>query len=427
MTTAVVQARAKARADRYLLPAAVGAWVALVAATFLWGRGVDVRLGAPPLAGEFEWRLGPMVLPGLAIGTGVVVFGPLIAAKLSWRGLLVAATLAAAGWALALALADGWDALTAPLLTRYDYLHDVHRVTSVPDFLSNFTARLDVYTTHVRAHPPGMLMLLWGLGRIGVGPLGVALLIVAAGASSVVAVLIAARAVVGEEAARRCAPFLVVAPYFIWVATSADGLFMAVSAWAIALLVLATDARDRRADVMAAGGGLLFGCALFLSYGIGVLLGVPVVVAWYRRRLRPIVIGAIGIATVAAIFLAFGFSWFAGLAATLDQYARGISRNRPDDYFMVGNIAAFALALGPAIWAGVVSSRGRAWLLVGPALGAVLVANLSGLSQGEVERIWLPFAVWFFVAAAALRRSRAWLGLQVAAALGVQWAVMSPW
>jgi hypothetical protein len=32
------------------------------------------------------------------------------------------------------------------------------------------------------------------------------------------------------------------------------------------------------------------------------------------------------------------------------------------------------------------------WLLVGAALTAVLLADVSGLSKAEVERIWLPFA-----------------------------------
>ncbi|MGH8824720.1 MAG: hypothetical protein ACRDVN_09615, partial [Jiangellaceae bacterium] len=53
------------------------------------------------------------------------------------------------------------------------------------------------------------------------------------------------------------------------------------------------------------------------------------------------------------------------------------------------------------------------------AMGAGLASNLS---KGEVERIYLPFAVWALVAAAALprRQARWWLAGQVAVAIIVQ-------
>ena len=48
-------------------------------------------------------------------------------------------------------------------------------------------------------------------------------------------------------------------------------------------------------------------------------------------------------------------------------------------------------------------SRARAaWrpaLLPAAALAAVLVANLSQMSRGETERIWLPFVPWLALAA----------------------------
>ncbi|MGW1450396.1 hypothetical protein ACWCO3_19240, partial [Micromonospora sp. NPDC002411] len=60
------------------------------------------------------------------------------------------------------------------------------------------------------------------------------------------------------------------------------------------------------------------------------------------------------------------------------------------------------------------------WLPVAAAV-AVLAADLSGLSKAEVERIWLPFAVWLLVATAHLPRGhqRWWLAGQAATALAV--------
>jgi hypothetical protein len=63
------------------------------------------------------------------------------------------------------------------------------------------------------------------------------------------------------------------------------------------------------------------------------------------------------------------------------------------------------------------------------AILAVLAADLSGLSKAEVERIWLPFAVWLVAAAALLpaRHIRWWLGAQAAVALAVNHLLLTTW
>ena len=60
---------------------------------------------------------------------------------------------------------------------------------------------------------------------------------------------------------------------------------------------------------------------------------------------------------------------------------------------------------------------------------AVLAADLSGLSKAEVERIWLPFAVWLVAAAALLpaRQIRWWLGAQAVIALAVNHLLLTTW
>jgi hypothetical protein len=71
---------------------------------------------------------------------------------------------------------------------------------------------------------------------------------------------------------------------------------------------------------------------------------------------------------------------------------------------------------------------------VGGALAAVVLADLSGMSKGEVERIWLPFVPWGLLACASIARDRlpagatrlALLG-QAATAVAIQAAVRSPW
>jgi hypothetical protein len=72
--------------------------------------------------------------------------------------------------------------------------------------------------------------------------------------------------------------------------------------------------------------------------------------------------------------------------------------------------------------------RGRAVVVLPlAAFAAVLVADLSGLSKAEVERIWLPFAVWLPAGAVLLPHPRRWLAAQAATALLVNHLMLTGW
>ena len=53
------------------------------------------------------------------------------------------------------------------------------------------------------------------------------------------AVLVAVRAVAGEQTARAAAPFVAVSPAAIWLVSSADAFFAGVGAWGVTCVVLA--------------------------------------------------------------------------------------------------------------------------------------------------------------------------------------------
>lgn len=410
---------------------AVAAWVVLIVVAWLWGSHLnatnqhDMLVQAPPLTAHFVWTLGPWIIPALVFAGAAVWFGPRLAADIDWRWLLLLSAVAAAAWAILLAASDHPGRITYALTSEVDYYADLARVVSPGEFLKTFLDNVPSFATHSRAHPPGMLLILWSLERIGLGGLWpAALLEISVGALAVPAVLVAAREMAGESRARAAAPFLVLAPAALWVATSGDALFMGVSAWAVALFALATRDRGARSDLTAIGSGFLFGMGLFLSYGLALMAIFPVAIALHRRRLRPLLLAGIGPLVFLALFTAVGFWWFDGLASTRVEYAESIARYRPYSYFVFANIAAFAIVVGPATAAGLVRLRDRAlWVLVGSGLVAVAVADLSGMSKAEVERIWLPFALWVILATASLagsRRIRVWLGVQVALAFAIQ-------
>jgi methylthioxylose transferase len=408
-------------------------WTVLVITARWVGLGLIHRdpraaLAFPPLAARFDPRLDWRVVIPAAVAWILVLASPRMARTMRWRALLIVAFAAAAAWAVALAQIDGVPGLTGDA----NYLQDVLSIRSPGTFLSGFLVHIDQYTQHVQAHPPGFILLLWVLRRVGLGGFGwEAVVVIAGGAAAVAAAMITVRETAGEEAGRAAAPFLIVAPAAIWVATTADAFYMGVTAWSVALIVLATGREGKRSDGLALGGGLLFGAALFLSYGLILVALVPAVVILARRRFRPVMIAGAGVAVVAAVFAVAGFWWLDGLRATLVQYHAGVAQFRPQNRFALINLGAFALALGPAAGVAIARLRDRRlWMLVGAALIAVALADLSGLSKAEVERIWLPFAPWILVAGASLGgdrpMSRPWLGLQAAACLLMQLTIRGP-
>jgi hypothetical protein len=431
--------RRRPRTPVVLTVGLLGAWVAIVTAgrlvfERLQADGAGYRIDAGPLHGFIDPRITPRLLLPATVAVAVLVVAPRAVRLLAWTGVVAVSGIVAAVWAVSLALVDGRAGLTEPLASSADYLAAVPDVGSWSSFLSTFVDRIASYPVHVQGHPPGAVLLLDGLSAFGLGGTGpAAFLFIAGGAVAVPAVLVTVREVAGERVARRGAPFIVLAPVAIWVASSADALYAGVGAWAVALIVVATGRDGLRADLLALAGGLLFGLALFLSYGLVLLALVPAIVAWNRGRLRTLVVATGGIITVFAAFAAAGFWWFSGLMATRERYLAGVASDRPYVEFLFINAAAISLALGPALAVAIARLRDhRLAIIVGASLSAIAVAMLSGMSKGEVERIWLPFAVFVLPAAATLAGGRetvfrGWLAVQAGAALVTAGLVRTSW
>lgn len=425
-----------------LLPVACA--VALVVICVLWGawlerNGTHLHLsGAYPLTGNWQVRLSTSVFAPILLAVLVVWNAPALTERLPWRWLVSGAVVLAAGWATLLAATDGWAALGEPLATRWEYLHDVPRVADIGVTLDTFTSYVvgdsshAPWTTHVGGHPPGALLVFVLMSRIGLGGSGwAAALCIGAGASAVAAVLLTMRSFSDEATARAAAPFLVLSPAALWIATSADALFLGVSAWGICALALGGARSDRLGAVLACIGGVLLGGSLFLSYGLAVLVVLAIVVSLAHKRIRTLVWGAIGVLAVILGFAALGFWWFEGLGLAADRVRQGAAWiDRPTEYFLLANIAALCVAVGPAtIGALAHLRRRRVVLLPAGAAAAVLIGCASNLSKGEVERIYLPFELWLISMTAFLpaRHRRAWLAAQAIVAIGLQITLRSKW
>lgn len=389
---------------------------------------------AAPFVGDLRPRVFPGLLPAIAFAVALLLAVP-YAARLSFRRLLLAGWVASAAFAVVLALNDGPHRLTSVLVDPYEYFQDLPTMSADPlRFLRTFTTALPHYAVHTRGHPPGVLVVLWLLRQAGLGGVvPAAALLIAAGSSAVVATALAVREVAGEQVARRAVPFLALAPVAPWVATSFDALFLGVGAWAVALLAIAVRRTGRPRDTAAVGAGLLGGILLFLTYGLLPLGAVALAVVVRTRWRRPLALAVVGMGAVVAGFAAVGFWWPAGFAATHHQYVSGAASIRPTVYFLVADLVVLSVVVGPATLVALAAvrrvRRSGVALLVGAALLAVAVSDLSGYTKGEVERIWLPYTPWLLVANVvhpAVHRRR-WLAAQVVTALALQGLVRSTW
>jgi hypothetical protein len=386
------------------------------------------------------------MLLAIALGLAAVLWLPGLFARLASRWVPSVAAVAGVAWAVTLAATGGGlHRIASPLNTVHEVLPFSAHIDG-STFVRTFLARAEHYPTHVKGHPPGLVLVFWALDRIGLhGPGWAAALVLGVWGLGVAAVVWTVRHVAGTDTARRAAPFVALVPGVVWAATSVDALIAGVTALGLALVVVATVAgpsgdRRSRADLTALVGGVVLGLSLFLSYGVAPLLLVPVAVALWRRRIRPLVIAAVGAAVVVALFRAGGFWWFDGLSLTRGFYLEGLARVRPYWYFaLAGNLGALGLAVGPAAGAGLGRMIGEArrrpeLVVVGAVFVAVLAADVSGMSKAEVERIWLPFTLWLAAAGGAAagakessRQAQGWLAVQVGLALALQAWVVTPW
>ncbi|WP_030805511.1 hypothetical protein [Streptomyces sp. NRRL F-2799] len=427
--------------------------VLLVAAAVLVGRHIQdahhtLFVHWPPLFADWDPHLGPGTPAALILAAAGVAYGPTLAVRLPWRALPWVAWAASGAWIVSLALVDGWhDGIATRLTTANEYLQVIDRFHDIPATLRGFDGHILAgvpgnWPAHVAGHPPAATLTFVLLDRIGLGGGGWAgMWCVVLGASASAAVMVAVRALADERLARRAAPFLVLAPAAVWMGSSADAYFAAVAAWALACLALGL---TRRSLLWAGASGLLAGLTGYLSYGLALiaLIGLAVVVlARADLRARPLLVLPFlaGLAVTPVVFGLLGFNWWTAYHLLVTRYYQGVGGTRPYSYWIWANLACAAIITGPATAAALPRIAGslthrdadrpaaRLALITGAALAALLIADLSGMSKAETERIWLPFAVWLLSACALLPRPRAWLAAQVILTLLLNHLLLTGW
>jgi len=385
-------------------------WLAVLglAGTYVAVRaGVQFGTRSAPFLGAYRFTLGFATLLAPAVAWGVLaVAGRGWFDQARWRGVLAGSWLGTFAWALSLALVDGAAGLTRSLQSPDNYLTDVPGVgDSALAYLSGYTDHAAQLSVAARGHPPGPVLLLWGLHRLGLtDPLTLGILVTAIGALLTPLVLVAVRGVCHEPAARAFAPVLILAPYAVWVAVSVDVVVAVLGAAAVAMGVHASapGRTGLRAGGWALACGLALGIAALFSYAAA-WLGLSAVCLYFARR-RPFLNVATGIGALLPVLAAAmaGFRWIDGLLVARDDYATRVEPNRSALAWSAISILVLLLAAGPPLVRSVRRLRNTpGWPFLVGAGAAVAFSLGAGLARGGAESAWLPFFPWLTVAAVA--------------------------
>src|SRR5439155_27317639 len=138
-----------------------------------------------------------------------------------------------------------------------DYGQHVNRVDTAGAgaFLRDYTANQATFPTHLQAHPPGLVLLLWASDRAALEGRGFEVTLSLAGAAmAAVAALVVLAVVAGRELARIAGPFVVHVPAAVWH-TNADSFYAGVVGLALAATVVATGRQGIRRAVVSGVGG----------------------------------------------------------------------------------------------------------------------------------------------------------------------------
>lgn len=393
----------------------------------------------PPLSSTWQPRVGIGTIPAIVIGLMAIRWAAALSSRLAWNRVLVLAFFAGLSWLFALALVDGVNGIAQILGTSNEYLPTARATIDVGATLHEFTARIPYgprhWPVHVTGHPPGALLFFVGLVRLGLGTgLGAGIAVTVIAATTTPAVLVTLRELGAEDFTRKAAPFLVFGPAAIWQSVSADAMFAAVAAWAVAALACAV---RRHSISWSLVSGLLFGLCVMFSYGLPLLGILALTVLVLGRSWFPLPLVMIAAAAVVLAFAAYGFLWWQALPVLRSRYFAGIASTRPSAYWLFGNVGALMFATGPWLGAGLAAGVARlrdpsarvVVLLVAAGVLMVSAADISLMSKAEVERIWLPFAPWLLLSCALLPARWRQVGLvaQVGFALLLQHLTYSIW
>lgn len=381
--------------------------------------GTRLYVPNPPFLWRGDPQVDPWAVAALVVLAGAVWGGPRllrVPAGAFALAVLVLTVLVRLTEAAARGGPGAWDRVFDPARSfeaANEYLPALPALRyGVDIFLDRFSEVVTSLPVHAAGHPPGLLLAMNALGIDGPG--GLAALCIAAGVLATPLLYGLGRRVLDEPAARIAALLLALSPgAAMFGVTSADGLYMTLgvlAAWALM-------AAPRALGVVA--GAVVLAVSSFFAWSLLAVGAWATVLEARRAGLRRAVVlaAACGVALVAFYALLYAWSGFdpiGTLRGTEQVYQAGIARGRPYAFWLFGSPVAFLFTVGlPITWYAVRAlGDGRSVALA--IFAVIAVASVLGFTKAETERIWLVFAPFVCLAAAAVlprHRLTAVLGL----------------
>jgi hypothetical protein len=391
-----------------LLPAAGVAALATIAGGLYLRRVAGEPLGLPyaPLVGNWAPQADPLLVLSIACFAGAVVVAPRL---LSIGPAAFACAAFAVTLVLRLALAAGSGG-TAQWSFVFDersfegpneYLPALGALDfGAGFFVDRFAELVPSLPVHSAGHPPGLLLVLHGLGIDSPG--GMAALCIGVGALSGPLAYLLARQVLDERRARVAALLLALAPgALLFGATSADAVYLTVgllAAWPLAA----------RSWTARAAGAAALAAASFFAWSLLAVGAWAAILTLRREGVRQALAlsalcGVVLLGFYALLHAATGFDPIGTLRSTEEVYRAGIASTRPYWFWVLGSPVAFLVVLGiPLSWLALRAlARGETTAVA--IFTVIAVAAVLGFTKAETERIWLFLAPFVCLAAATER------------------------
>ncbi len=249
---------------------------ALVSWATIWGRRVqknpDVKLGAAPLVGQWKFRPSIGYLMPIGMALLVIVAIPRLFVRLRTRWVVSSTVALTTAFTAALAGADGRVAMLAPVVNRSEYWFWLNKMPPTRQMLAKYDQYDFIvnFGTHIKGHPPGYVLILKALDALGLAkPWIIASLSYVSAGVVAGSLLVVALRFGTAKFTRKASPMLILAPYAMWMGTSADAVFSALVALGAAGIAMASTAAQnaRRLITFALLAGLSIGAALYSSWG----------------------------------------------------------------------------------------------------------------------------------------------------------------
>lgn len=300
--------------------------------------------------------------------------------------------------------------------TYWEYTGNLPLITSLPQFLHDYTTLGGKLAAHSVTHPPGYTVTLYLFSHyLGAGFLGLSVLVALLGGLSIFPMYYFLKRFFEEGSVRRGLQLFIFFPGVVMMsATSMETTFMFFVWLAVAVWYAGITGSFWKAF---AGGGLI-ALALFQNYLFLLLAPLFLFFAAYAYRAqaeKKLVFARllVSFAGFAAFFLLLyrftGYSIAANFLVARHATTEWVKSNFETPWiymtYALMNVLAFGIYLGIGnimLFARRIKSffsERRYLLLAGPAMVAFFV--MVGIFQGEVERLWL-FLTPLFVLPAAM-------------------------